>query len=433
MPGVFSPDHTLFVDPNRVSIEGRSSQLAAAALIFSKVYDYNVAEDKQNGGPRPYYLILQTIGSAAIALLREEAQLGTDDPGVTTTGEFVSIDLSEELEDVGLPTDFMTLDFVAGTSSTPQNNGPSYIQPRLLDQCRHRLRNIPGYTAADLESRSRQEDGSMLLVPRVETAHESLSWVNPFVKQYTAFEMRPSAVTGPYVEGHIPLPALGPRHAQPYPATGLNGSCILYFALRSLWLAKEPRRHPNPTEVPAHHCTSDHRSGVVAVQSFIILVLVETEMQADHHIDRNGRGNTGIPEHLRARAVGSWTKALLDDTVKYAFDVLVHHAGDDSPVDLRDFEDFQCWVLDIFGGPPRRGEPVRHPARELAEEVTDWLTRYWPRLQTRHELEHGRPEKDRVVVRFERAFARVRGLYAKHTVDNLLEAREAAARGQGAR
>ncbi|GAA5942101.1 hypothetical protein JCM10213_003800 [Rhodosporidiobolus nylandii] len=355
------PDMTLIINPDRVAVAGPASLLAAAALLAGEVDEYNSRRRKVN--PATPNINLQARGVVGIVLLRQHAQMGVAILQPTPGGQ-------------------VPIEFSVGPAHIPPSDLPA-IRLSLMRRGRSLLANVPGY----VEAAEHHSDASeALLVPRVIFDRGMPGWSQPFVRHDVVFSLRPTAEVGTAITAPLLLPPTGHHRTYVVKCHGHSASALLYFALRSLWHAKEPHNHPDPS---SQGLSDERRAAVAGVQSFLILILVDTESQALYLLQRDPR----------------FAVQRLD------------HAGDDGPVSLQPFKRLSHWVLTALRQAPQPAQGAVgeiSPRRMLAEEAVTYLTPYMPRLQTDVELLNEQPERQRMIMRFELAFGRVYNLFFQH-------------------
>ncbi|GAA5905888.1 hypothetical protein JCM6882_009062 [Rhodosporidiobolus microsporus] len=435
MPSALPPEDTDFLNPNAVSIMGRNSQLVAAALVESILPRLNRNADKQ--GRVGWRTTVMPIGDVGLALLRLEAELPEDDELETSDARPRSFHLREELYGMGLPSNFLHLEFELGDSHTPPSFLPTVAQ-HIVNLVEMDLRALDDYPTSFPPGPGGVR---FLHVPRTAPAPshqapppgrdvQALTWSQPLVNHLLSLEIRPSANGGTPVRFKIEVPPVGSHHQRAVLLRGFPASALLVFALRKM--------HTNITQftrVPrdAPPAIRNHLWGHVATQSFLVLLLVETEEQAslraEQLLDQHGR-RVDVPEHLQ-HVLGVWEeKCTLNDAPTFAFDVLVHGAPDERELDLRQFNILRTWVVTILDPrPDKPNEPAewnRSRAGRFAKDLVHWLARFWPSLGVISEREagpNGGPRRAAAIRRLEKALGRVWELFDGVTAEELLEQR----------
>ncbi|GAA5968179.1 hypothetical protein JCM11641_003759 [Rhodosporidiobolus odoratus] len=419
MPGVLSSDWRLFEDPCRCTVEGRSSQLAAAALLVSQSRAH--APNDKNGQPGP--LMLQCIGDVGINLLRASANWSFDPEHVGSAPEdFVrrNANLQHDLEEVGLPTNFMLLEAIAGPH-LPLSSHLPIQQNALANACTETCldllpRAAHGYRLAlrQMETQQRQQGESRMLTPRVDTERNTPTWFSPYVQHGLRISPWPATPLGERVWTEVNLPPCGSfAHQQQVDIGGVSAPPLLFFALEHLWVINDKAPRPAP----------EVRDAQTAIQAFFVLLLVEIDMQARvllHKYDPEYASSVGDDDRDRDPRSHLWQRCLLDsEAVKggvegFARAALIHHAreeGDDAP-----FLDFRTWILgNLVVSPSSPGGrlPDAGPGSapwNLAARVVDWLEGHclFPNLETTAEQSNpARPKRTELHQRILRAFRHV--------------------------
>ncbi|GAA5968212.1 hypothetical protein JCM11641_003772 [Rhodosporidiobolus odoratus] len=352
MPGVFSQEETIFDNAHHCAVEGQSNQLAAAAVVVNQIHQ-RASPDKVVG---PRQVQVHCIGDVGISILRAYADLPYIGPGLlppSTGNEF--IDLDHDLHRVGIPTKHMPLEMLVWRPNISLQDVAAQ-QSSLANACTENFRDFHGYAqevaAAGRETRTAPQGESRMLLLRRAVVTDSDShltlpdWHQPYVRHELLFNIRPAANLGETVAIPVTLQPYGIfLHARHILTPGLAGSQLLYFALERLWVANDSRHH--------QHGLVGDLEAQSAVQAFFVLLLVETSMQAHALIHFNlwAINTTGFSQHPPV-AVQAWSKCLIKDVQSFAHDVLVHHAGDDGPLDTLAFLRFRQWILDNLLPPP---------------------------------------------------------------------------------
>ncbi|GAA5968302.1 hypothetical protein JCM11641_003803 [Rhodosporidiobolus odoratus] len=232
----------------------------------------------------------------------------------------------------------------------------------------------------------------------------------PYVRHGLLLGPRPATALGHEPTTRVRLPPHGSWDSdKPVEVRGLIGSRLLFFALRRLRDANARSRRGE--EQLVHEAKS-------AIQAFFVLLLVETHEQADALLDRHDphRSITTLraDDDMELRII-RWKDCLLDDKVQeFAYNALVHHAGDDGPLDEVDFNNFRAWIQNNLVPPSQGGiipeaEPGSMPWH-LADRAVNWLEAFclFPNLETREERsDPARPKRTKLHRRMLRAFKHV--------------------------
>ncbi|GAA5838504.1 hypothetical protein JCM11251_003410 [Rhodosporidiobolus azoricus] len=444
MPGLLTPDETLFVYTKRVSVMGRNSQLVAAALVEQHVPALNANWHKR-GLREAWYLQLTAIGDVGLALLRLEASLPSQETLHALNGRSRHFDLREELYEVGLPTIYLRLEFALDIRTPSTAYDP--LQRDLVERVHRSLRSLSFYQTPPGHPTWYQ--GSIMQVPRTVPAPRdervvpltrevpSVAWSAPLVSHVLNVEQRPPADAGPLVGYDIEVPSVGSHHQQPIFVRGFSASALLVTSLRKIHgIFVGLRTLDREREADIY----EHQKNYIAVQAFLVLLLVETEAQASLHLDHLVSSTHSLHRLFeeQQRLLQVWEeKCTLTHAPRFAFDILVHGSPDEEDHDLPLYDSLRGWIMAVLNPtldqPDAREDWARCSAGRFAVDCVDRLSRWWPSLQTVGEIrEDGGigPRKAVVVKRMEVAFGRVWHLFREATAERMLRRRRRAAEGR---